>query len=366
MGPKKSAAIAPQHFFSEGDKVMAADGNFTSGGKLYAAQIIRAHKVDVGVFKYLVHYNGWKRKFDVWMEPMDIALASDAAAVQKLQEQEAAKCKNKAKNPPTPASDAAADGKAEAAGTRSTDRSKLKRDHDELLEEDRMIKRNKAVLSASDLVEEKEEDVLAMAGMDIPAQLKKKLVNEHSLISEKDPKRLLRLPRLRSVRQIFAEYLEMRKSKDKEANEGTLKETEEFCESLKIYFDRALPVILLYRHEREQYANASSYMNSVEPKLLPCDVYGGEHLNRLFVRLAKMLTGVVAKAEEMTNFQQQVQLFLKFFDKNSAKYFVDEDYKVCTETVAVGGFRQEVAEEADEASSNSPTKGGSSSSVTAL
>jgi len=376
MGPKKGAATAhAPHFYSEGDKVMAADANFTSGGHVYAAQIIRAHKVDIGVFKYLVHYNGWKRRYDVWMEPSQLALASDEAAVKKLAEQELANHASKAGKKPTAAAPVrdtpGADGEVAGGGAeiRSSDKTRVKRDHDELLEEDRMIKRNKAVLSASDLVEEKEEDVLAMAGMDIPIQLKKKLVNEWSLVSEKEPRRLLVLPRATSVKRIFSEYLEMRKSKDKdkdkdkdkEASDGNLKETEEFCESLMIYFDRALPVILLYRHEREQYSNAANYMES--KKLMPSDVYGGEHLNRLFVRLAKMLTGVVTKQDEITSFHQQMQQFLKFFDKNSGKYFVAEDYKVCADAVAVEEFRQEKATDAAEGSN--PTKAGSSASASA-
>ena len=340
MGPKKSSSPKLQ-FFKEGDAVMAADVNFTSGGTLYNAKIIRAHKVDVGVFKYLVHYTGWKRKFDVWMESSQLALVSDASAVQKLAAEQMALHQSQAKKSGKPIIEPSNeatlihDTNEVETRSRSSASVKPKRGHDELLEEDRMIKRNKAVLSASDLTEEKEDDVLAMADIDLPMPLKKKLVNEWSLISEKDPKRLLRLPRPITVRQIFSEYVDFKKSKEK-LDGHSLKNIEEFCDSLMIYFDRALPVILLYRHEREQYSNASLYME--HKKLMPSDVYGAEHLSRLFVRLTKMLTGVAAKQEEMSSFKDDMSNFLKFFSKNVTSYFTDEDYRVASDVVVVEGF----------------------------
>lgn len=352
MGPKKIEKEKPNHF-KEGDLVMAADTNFTSGGALYSARIIRAHKVDVGLFKYLVHYNGWKRRYDVWMEPAHLALVGDTVAVEKLQELQEKLTKGKKGKGKGAASAGAAstdtssshdatvgvDGEAEVGKKRSTEQ--------DLLEEDRNIKKNKAVLSASDLVEEREDDVLAMADMDLPIALKKKLVNEWSLISEKEPRRLIRLPRTMTVRKIIDEYLEFKKMKEK-LGKDEIKEVSEFCESLVIYFDRALPVILLYRHERKQYDNAAKYMEQKHHSsssssgngrtLMPSDVYGGEHLNRLFVRLAKMLTGVVVKHEELTAFKSNIADFLKFFSKNASLYCVDEDYRGASEALAVGGI----------------------------
>lgn len=45
---------------------------------------------------------------------------------------------------------------------------------------------------------------------------------------------------------------------------------------LRCYFDKALPVMLLYNNERKQYEEA------VSSDVSPSTVYGAEHLLRLF------------------------------------------------------------------------------------
>lgn len=48
------------------------------------------------------------------------------------------------------------------------------------------------------------------------------------------------------------------------------------------YFDKALPVMLLYQNERQQYQEACP--NDV----VPADIYGAEHLLRLFGMLVSL------------------------------------------------------------------------------
>lgn len=51
---------------------------------------------------------------------------------------------------------------------------------------------------------------------------------------------------------------------------------EEILKGLRCYFDKALPVMLLYNNERKQYEE------SVSGGVSPSTVYGAEHLLRLF------------------------------------------------------------------------------------
>lgn len=54
---------------------------------------------------------------------------------------------------------------------------------------------------------------------------------------------------------------------------------------LKLYFTSAIKNLLLYRVERKQYekfAGGKSGMSDGEKERDVCDVYGGEHLLRLF------------------------------------------------------------------------------------
>jgi len=52
----------------------------------------------------------------------------------------------------------------------------------------------------------------------------------------------------------------------------------EIVEGLKLYFDRALGTILLYKFERQQYLD----WVKENPDVRLSDVYGAEHLLRLF------------------------------------------------------------------------------------
>lgn len=51
---------------------------------------------------------------------------------------------------------------------------------------------------------------------------------------------------------------------------------EEVLKGLRCYFDKVLPVMLLYKSERQQYDEA------VSDDVSPSTVYGAEHLLRLF------------------------------------------------------------------------------------
>lgn len=50
----------------------------------------------------------------------------------------------------------------------------------------------------------------------------------------------------------------------------------EILKGLRSYFDKALPVILLYKKERQQYHDV------VLDNISPSTIYGAEHLLRLF------------------------------------------------------------------------------------
>jgi mortality factor 4-like protein 1 len=370
MGPKGTkSGSKPKSLkiYKEGDHVVACDQNYTSGGQLYDGIIVRVHKVEAGEFRYYIHYQKWKRKYDVWMSPEQIALASDPLAVKKLTEgqQQAnkkivggtGKTTSKSKDSTTKKESGAdsallEDGADADAGTDADAANEVgvKRELSpaDLLEEDRAIKRNKAVLCKSDLSEATEAEIKVMAEMDLPLPLKRRLVKEWSLICEKEPRRLLKLPRPHTIKDILKDYLANKETKDNkdkkdEKDDDLLQDTRDFAESLSIYFDRALPVILLYRHERKQYDNAAEYMR--RESLQPSEVYGAEHLNRLFIKMSKLLFGVVAKREELADFRGYCQDLMKFISKHSAKYFVDEDYKLESEALAVAGVVVEEEEE---------------------
>lgn len=64
-----------------------------------------------------------------------------------------------------------------------------------------------------------------------------------------------------------------------------------------MYFDKALPLILLYRQEREQYDRLRA---SAGKDFVPSEVYGAEHLLRLFVRLPHLLAQTAMSQQEVS------------------------------------------------------------------
>lgn len=67
----------------------------------------------------------------------------------------------------------------------------------------------------------------------------------------------------------------------------------------RLYFDKALPLILLYRQEREQYERLRA-ATSKGKEFVPSDIYGAEHLLRLFVRLPHLLAQTAMGAQEVS------------------------------------------------------------------
>jgi mortality factor 4-like protein 1 len=57
----------------------------------------------------------------------------------------------------------------------------------------------------------------------------------------------------------------------------------EVIEGLKLYFDRALGTLLLYKFERQQFLDL---LKDKGESIRMSDVYGAEHLLRLFGRLS--------------------------------------------------------------------------------
>ncbi|KAF5961366.1 hypothetical protein HYC85_002575 [Camellia sinensis] len=144
----------------------------------------------------------------------------------------------------------------------------------------------------------------------IPSTLKKQLVDDWEFITQKD--KLVKLPRSPNVDDILTKYLEYRSKKDGKMTDSV----GEILNGLRCYFDKALPVILLYKKERQQYHEA------VADDVSPSSIYGAEHLLRLFVKLPELLAYVNIEEETLVRLQQKLLDFLKFLQKNQGTFFL--------------------------------------------
>ncbi|KAD4888207.1 hypothetical protein E3N88_20280 [Mikania micrantha] len=160
----------------------------------------------------------------------------------------------------------------------------------------------------------------------IPSTLKKQLVDDWELINHQD--KLVKLPRSPNVDDILAKYLEYRSKKDGMMTDAV----GEILKGLRCYFDRALPVILLYNKERKQFQEL------VTDNVSPSTIYGAEHLLRLFVKLPELLPYVNIEEDLAMRLQQKFIDFLKFLQKNQASFFISSyEGSKDSENSTVGG-----------------------------
>ncbi|XP_065005014.1 protein MRG1 isoform X3 [Musa acuminata AAA Group] len=146
--------------------------------------------------------------------------------------------------------------------------------------------------------------------LQFPLTLKKQLVDDWEFVTQLG--KLVKLPRSPNVDDILKKYLDYRTKKD-----GMIAESVgEILKGLRCYFDKALPAMLLYKKERQQYHEA------VRDDVSPSTVYGAEHLLRLFVKLPELLAYVNMEEEALVKLQQKLLDFLKFLQKNQSVFFL--------------------------------------------
>ncbi len=93
---------------------------------------------------------------------------------------------------------------------------------------------------------------------------------------------------------------------------------EEILSGLKLYFDRSLGTILLYRYERQQYLT----IKKTYPNKPASEIYGSEHLLRLFVSLPGLISQTNMDFQSAGVLKEHIEEFLKFLEKNQS-VFVD-------------------------------------------
>lgn len=114
----------------------------------------------------------------------------------------------------------------------------------------------------------------------IPDNLKALLVDDWENVTKNQ--QLVPLPRNPSVSQILQKYREsMPKKREGSADTDIF---DEVIAGLKLYFDKSLGTILLYRFERQQYME----IRKEHPGKEASDLYGAEHLLRLFGSFAPL------------------------------------------------------------------------------
>ncbi|CAN6278302.1 unnamed protein product [Urochloa humidicola] len=275
--------------FKEGDRVLAYHGPL-----LYEAKVQRIENLE-DEWRYFVHYLGWNKNWDEWVANDRLLKLTDEN-VRKQQELEKNQVVDKTmksgRSTQHKLKGANADAKADKDDTKSLGVKGKKRKTQPGTEEKE--KRSSESLLVSQF----------------PLTLKKQLVDDWESVTQLG--KLVKLPRSPTVDDILKRYLEHRAKKDNKINDSYA----EILKGLRCYFDKALPAMLLYKKERDQYTE------EVKGDISPSTVYGAEHLLRLFVKLPELLAFVNMEEDALNKLQQKLLDILKFLQKNQSTFFV--------------------------------------------
>ncbi|KAF2839617.1 MRG-domain-containing protein [Patellaria atrata CBS 101060] len=183
---------------------------------------------------------------------------------------------------------------------------------------------------------EREENFMSRPAVriSIPDRLKSLLVDDWENVTK--GMMLVSVPSETPTSLILDEYFEQEKAKRAEGS-AEMDILEEVIEGLKDYFDRALGRMLLYRFEREQFAEIYRQMENPTGPLAgkkASDIYGGEHLLRLFTSMPELIAATNMDKQSVIRLREELSriAFWLSKDENMKRYFsepyrhVESDY----------------------------------------
>ena len=289
--------MADAEEYNTGDDVLAHHGPMIYQAKIMDKGPRQPKDGGAKCMHYKLHYQGWNKKWDEWVLPSRIMPLNDESR-KKQQEHNAQQ--------------------------RGKDKERKLQKKAEKAKESAQSKKRKI-----DATRELEDDAgEAVVKLTIPFSLKKQLVDDWENVT-REPRHLVPLPRKPTVSMLLEQYVEQKR---KQAP-GTAANFAEVCDGVKLYFDRALGTILLYRSERAQYDD----LKAQDPDTAMSDVYGAEHLLRLFVRLPYLLAQTDLDETEMAQLQQKLVDLLKWLQKHQQQLFLKEYTPVDAEAAAGNG-----------------------------
>ncbi|GMI32695.1 hypothetical protein TrCOL_g5725 [Triparma columacea] len=281
----------PQPKFSNGDKCFAREA-----GELYPSTI-RKRQFANGQWRYFVHYLGWNVRWDKWVGEFDL-LADNEETRKIVKMVKQVKTRNKGgggKRQKVQVEDDIPEGSAmnkleQMDEEREAERRRLKfLENNSLVEVDN-VNPFRAIENAGGKPMGNE----AVMRINLPFPIKKMLVEDWEEMKNENSTRrqVLHLPVEVTVDKFLEDF-----KKDKKGNlkGDDLKKWDVFLQGLKLYFNKSLPALLLYKSERHQYA---SYFSSNQ-KAIPSSTYGVEHFCRMLIKLPYLLnsTGTASEGE---------------------------------------------------------------------
>ncbi|CAO3585322.1 unnamed protein product [Absidia cylindrospora] len=153
--------------------------------------------------------------------------------------------------------------------------------------------------------------------LDIPEALKCQLVDDWENITKNQ--QLVPLPRELTITHIMAQY-KQHKMDRKSSKDWNPELMDEVIQGLSMYFNKALGNMLLYQFERQQYSDLRKKHSNKDMT----DIYGAEHLLRLFVQLPTLIAHTSMEKGTVTVLTDYLADILKYMQKMQKQLFVTE------------------------------------------
>ncbi|KAJ5605663.1 hypothetical protein N7510_008444 [Penicillium lagena] len=278
---------------------------------LYDAKILDLRHKDSSdrksPFEYLVHYKGWKNTWDDWVledrlrkatednRELATSLRREAESALRAKSTKPSSTKKRGTSDQSSARDSEDRGSVPGRGT------KRARDHDI----------------------EKEDTFHTRPSIRIimPDNLKSLLVDDWEQVTKNQC--VVALPSKYPVRTILQDWYdeEQPKRSSSAADEDVL---DEVVAGMQEYFDKCLDKILLYRYERPQYRNLRKKCEAATGELAnkgPIDVYGAEHLIRLFSTMPELMAQTNMDLQSTNRLREEISKLAMWLSRHSEKYF---------------------------------------------
>ncbi|KAJ5297455.1 hypothetical protein PENANT_c005G08334 [Penicillium antarcticum] len=281
---------------------------------LYDAKILDVRHKDPNdkksAFEYQVHYKGWKNTWDDWVleDRLRKHTEDNRELANNLRREAEASIRQKSTK---------ASAKKRAASDRSSVRDSEERGNS-------VPGRGTKRARDNDIEKEESFHMRPSVRIVMPDNLKSLLVDDWEQVTKNQC--VVSLPSQSPVRQILKDWYEEEQPKrtSSAADQDVL---EEVIAGLHEYFDKCLDKILLYRHERAQYRGLRKKFEAVTGELAnkgPIDVYGAEHLIRLFSTMPELIAQTNMDMQATNRLREEISKLAMWLSKHSEKYFTTQ------------------------------------------
>ena len=274
----------PAFAYKKGESVLAFHGPLIHEASVEESVAKEAPDGKAKVKLYLLHYSGWSTHWDEWVPESRVLKATEEnRQLQKDRVKEFQRAHKRKR-----------DAQNEAAN------------------------RQKQAKSAAALKAGASVDEVLCAEireqLRLPHGAKLKLVEDWERITRE--KKLVALPRTPSINALLDEFLA---AKARRTSHERL--YGEVCDGVRAYFNQALPTILLYKYERRQHRELKEKSHKSQAM---SELYGAEHLLRLFVKFPELLSRCNMQREHMTVLVAKLGELLKFVVQQKGKFLSAE------------------------------------------